>query len=108
MMFLGLMGLLLWLGTLLGLAGGAEVARVECAFLEKGGAGISAPAFASPAKCDSDKKHFVDNIPLSGAEIIATAAPWLCVLRGRLAPSALGSPSTTRESWHLGQGPPRA
>lgn len=108
MKFLGLMGVLLWLGTLLGMAGGAERMRVDFALLEKDTVGIDAPALLCATKYDADKKQFSDKLPVPGAEIAADAAPCICLSSDRVERWADGANSAAAEVWHLGQGPPRA
>lgn len=108
MKFLGLMGVLLWLGTLLGLAGGEERTRVDLAVLEKDTVGIGAPPFLGATKCDAEKKHFVEKAPLAGAEMVAHVSPRLRVLPGRVGSSVRVARSAPLEAWRLGQGPPQA
>lgn len=108
MRFLGLMGVLLWLGTLFGVAGGAERERGDFVLLDKDTVGIDIPALLCAAKCDADKKQCSDKLPMPGAEIVADAAPRVCLSVGRVALPADDATSAAVEFWHLGQGPPRA
>lgn len=107
MKFLGLMGVLLWLGTLFGIADGAERTRLDLTPLEKDRVGIEVPALCGATKCDADNKPLAGKIPAKDAEIIARNSLCFCRSACLVALPVRRAVSASVETWHLGRGPPR-
>ena len=111
MKILGLLGVWLWLGTLLANAGGAEKTRIiHLAFAEDGDSqalAVSACAAARAGGVDDDLSNAApDFAVLSSPQIL----PHRLAPEKEAAAPAIGMRTLRRllVAWHLGQGPPRA
>lgn len=109
MKILGLLGVLLWLGTLLANAGGAEKARLDLELADE----WSVPVFAAPSLCaESTEDAAKDLSGLAPGFVIppsvVTISPRQSVVETPLMSANRQALRRLLVTWHLGQGPPVA
>lgn len=109
MRILGLLGVWLWLGTLLANAGSAEAARIRLAVVEE----WSAQAPAVPALVASKADVADKDAAAAHAGQALALSPWPNIFPAQLTPEdaeffGAGARAFRRLliAWHLGRGPP--
>lgn len=109
MRILGLLGVLLWLGTLLANAGGADVPRFAVVLNDDGFCHAAPAAASAAAKADDGGKDLPgftpDLAPLAFSDVFVPRLSALGVL-----PRGERTRAFRRllVAWHLGRGPPPA
>lgn len=105
---LGLLGVLLWLGTLLASAGGAEKARIDCTFSNEWSVPEFAPPALSAAKAEDAAKKDVSGL-VPDLAIPPASSPALSLILIEAFPfrsRGVASRCRLMVVWHLGRGPP--